>query len=226
LNEILHVSDSSSVHYQEFSTVHTAMVYVIQVSWQLASSFGRKLYMFRTVSLSIIRVFPLYTQQWYMSYKSADSLQAVLKGNSTCFGQFLCPLSRVFYCTHSNGTCHTSLLTACEQFWKETLHISDSSSVHYQEFSTVHTAMVAVIQVCWQLSSSFGRKLCMFRTVPLSIIRSFPLYTQQWYMSYKSADSLRAVLERNSTCFGQFLCPLSGVFHCTHSNGICHTSLL
>jgi len=30
----------------------------------------------------------------------------------------------------------------------------------------------------------------MFRTVPLSIIRSFSLYTQQWYMSYKFADSL------------------------------------
>jgi hypothetical protein len=27
-------------------------------------------------------------------------------------------------------------------------------------------------------------KLYMFRTVPLSIIRSFSLYTQQWYMSY------------------------------------------
>ena len=32
--------------------------------------------------------------------------------------------------------------------------------------------------------------------------------------------------EQNSTCFGQFLCPSSGVFHCTHSNGICHTGLL
>jgi len=32
----------------------------------------------------------------------------------------------------------------------------------------------------------------MFRTVPLSIIRSSLLYTQQWYMSYKFADSLRA----------------------------------
>jgi len=26
-------------------------------------------------------------------------------------------------------------------------------------------------------------------------------------------------LEWNSTCFGQFLCPSSWVFHCTHSNG-------
>jgi hypothetical protein len=32
----------------------------------------------------------------------------------------------------------------------------------------------------------------MFRTVPLSIIRHFSLYTQQWYMSYRFADSLRA----------------------------------
>jgi len=30
----------------------------------------------------------------------------------------------------------------------------------------------------------------MFRTVPLSIIRSFSLYTQQWYMSYRVDDSL------------------------------------
>jgi len=32
----------------------------------------------------------------------------------------------------------------------------------------------------------------MFRTVPLSIFRSFSLYTQQWYMSYRFTDSLRA----------------------------------
>ena len=32
----------------------------------------------------------------------------------------------------------------------------------------------------------------MFRTVPLSIIRSFSLYIQQWYMSYMFADSLLA----------------------------------
>ena len=36
----------------------------------------------------------------------------------------------------------------------------------------------------------------MFLTVPLSIIRSSLLYTQQWYMSYRFADSLRAGLGR------------------------------
>ena len=33
-------------------------------------------------------------------------------------------------------------------FWNKTLHISDSSSVHRQEFFNVHTAMVYVVQVC------------------------------------------------------------------------------
>jgi hypothetical protein len=38
----------------------------------------------------------------------------------------------------------------------------------------------------------FGRKRYMFRTAPVSTIRSFSLYTQQWYMSYRFADSLQA----------------------------------
>ena len=132
--------------------------------------------------LSIIRSFPLYKHQCYMSHRFA-----------TCFGQFFCPSSGVFHCTHSNGICHTGLL-----------HVSDSSSVHHQQFSNVYTPMINVIQVCY-----------MFRTVLLSIISSFSLYTHQWYMSHRFA-----------TCFGQFLCPSSAVFHCTHINGICHTGLL
>ena len=42
----------------------------------------------------------------------------------------------------------------------------------------------------------------MYRTVSLSIIRSFSLYTQQWYMSYRFADSLRAGSGRNCVQFG------------------------
>jgi len=33
-------------------------------------------------------------------------------------------------------------------------------------------------------------------------------------------------LSRNSACFGQFLCPSSGVFHCTFGTGICHAGLM
>ena len=42
-------------------------------------------------------------------------------------------------------------------------------------------------------------KLYLFRTVRLSIIRSFSLYTRQWYMSYRFADGLRAGSGRNCT---------------------------
>jgi len=38
----------------------------------------------------------------------------------------------------------------------------------------------------------FGMKVYMFRTDPLSIIKSFSLYTQQWFMPNKFADSLQA----------------------------------
>ena len=38
----------------------------------------------------------------------------------------------------------------------------------------------------------------MFQTVPLFIVRSFSLYTQQWYMSYRFADSLQAKSGRNA----------------------------
>ena len=37
-------------------------------------------------------------------------------------------------------------------FWNKALHVSDSSYVHHQEFFILHTAMVYVIQVCWQLA--------------------------------------------------------------------------
>jgi len=43
-------------------------------------------------------------------------------------------------------------------------------------------------------------KLYMYRTVALPIIRSFSLYTQQWYMSYRFADSLRAGSGWNHCC--------------------------
>jgi len=45
-------------------------------------------------------------------------------------------------------------------FWNETVHVSDSSSVHHQVFFTVHTAMIYVIQVCWQLARTYTIAMC------------------------------------------------------------------
>jgi hypothetical protein len=39
----------------------------------------------------------------------------------------------------------------------------------------------------------------------------------------KCTNFSNSFLEWNPTCFRQFLCPSSEVFHCTHSSGICHT---
>jgi len=50
------------------------------------------------------------------------------------------------------------------------------------------------------LKSVFGIKRYMFRTVLLSIIRSFSLYTQQWYMAYSFVDSCN--------------CKLYNIYHC------------
>ena len=44
-------------------------------------------------------------------------------------------------------------------FWNKTVHVSDSSYVHHQEFFTVHSAMVYVIQVCWELASRIRMEL-------------------------------------------------------------------
>ena len=58
----------------------------------------------------------------------------------------------------------------------------------------------------------------MFRTVPLSIIRSSSLYTQQWYMSYRFADSLRAGSGWNCSSFLILLAScnynLYDIYHC------------
>jgi len=45
-------------------------------------------------------------------------------------------------------------------FWNETLYVSDSSSVHHQDFSTVHTASLYVIYNCCVYS---GKLLMMDR---------------------------------------------------------------
>ena len=73
----------------------------------------------------------------------------------------------------------------------------------------------------------------MFRTVPLSIIRSFSLYTQQWYISYRFSDSqLDALISQIYFCKETLhVSDSSSVhhqefFYCTHSIGICHTDLL
>jgi len=51
-----------------------------------------QLYIIWTVSLSIIRSFSLYKQQWYMSYRFADSLRA---GSGSCLQAVSKPVGHI-----------------------------------------------------------------------------------------------------------------------------------
>jgi len=53
----------------------------------------------------------------------------------------------------------------------------------------------------------------MFRTVPLPIIRSFSLYTQQWYTSYRFTDGLTLCDIYHLLC-GQWKTPDDGQRNC------------
>jgi hypothetical protein len=57
-------------------------------------------------------------------------------------------------------------------------------------------------------------KLYMFRTVPLSIFRGYSLYTQQWYMSLRFVDSLRAAGSECSILILLLESCLYDIYHC------------
>jgi hypothetical protein len=91
---------------------------------------------------------------------------AQLRGKSSIDSQFLRSwIPPNDFCDEENVSSFTAVrdfliikLTRCTNFsnlfWKENQHVSDSSSVHQQELFTAHSAMVYVIQVCRQFSSS------------------------------------------------------------------------
>ena len=70
-----------------------------------------------------------------------------LEGNSTCFGQFLCPPSGVFNYTHSTVICHTGLLTACTQDQDVPILILRASC--QQNCMTYNTAVCIVKNSWW-----------------------------------------------------------------------------
>jgi hypothetical protein len=70
-------------------------------------------------------------------------------------------------------------------FCQEILHVSGSFSVHHHEFSTVHSALLYVMQVCWQLSST--TILVVLESCHQTILVVFESY-HQTCMTYTSAE--------------------------------------
>jgi len=86
-----------------------------------------KLYMFRTVPLSIIMSFSLYTQQWYMSYRFVDSLQA---GSGRKCSSVLILLASC------QQTCMTYTIAVCtvKNSWWWTEELSETCRVSFQKY--------------------------------------------------------------------------------------------
>ena len=87
-------------------------------------------------------------------------------------------------------TCPAKLDTIISQIysWNKTVHVSDNSSVHRQEFFAVHTAMVYVIQGCWQLASRITSVLilltscqqtCMTYTIVACTVKNSRWWTEE-----------------------------------------------
>jgi hypothetical protein len=70
---------------------------------------------------------------------------------------------------------------------QETLHVSGSSSAHHQEFSTVHSALVYVMQFWWQLSS---RSICYCSKAVYKHVWHIPLLSVHWINSWWWTDEL------------------------------------
>jgi hypothetical protein len=85
-----------------------------------------------------------YEYNWKAAYGLLRSGTSVLYISNSVFGE----LENSTYNKKTRCTNFSNL------FWNETLHVSDSSSVHHQGSFTVHSAMLYVMQVCRQLSRS------------------------------------------------------------------------
>ena len=68
-------------------------------------------------------------------------------------------------------------------FWNKTLHVSNSSSVHYQ-FFTVHTAMVYVTQVCRILLASCHQN-CVTNTIAVCTVKN------SWWWTEELSETVR-----------------------------------
>jgi hypothetical protein len=68
--------------------------------------------------------------------------------------------------------------------------------------SIVTNSLIIKTTRCTNFSNlfCFENELYMFRTVPMPIIRSYSLCTQQWYMWYRFVDSFRAAAGPGWSC--------------------------
>jgi hypothetical protein len=95
-----------------------------------------------------------------------------------------------------------------------------SDDVRKQTINLLHAIMLQC-DIQWDMSLIF-QQLKTDENYVLCVINSFFLTIKPT----RCTNFSNLFLQWNCTCFGEFLCPSSELFHCTHSDGICHTGLL
>jgi hypothetical protein len=96
-----------------------------------------------------------------------------------------CIVSNFFIIKPNRCTNFTNL------FWHETLHVSNSSSVHHQEF--IHCTLrngIYVTQVCRHLSSRSSRRICSCTKAVYKTVWHIPFLSVQWINSCWWTDEL------------------------------------
>jgi hypothetical protein len=95
-------------------------------------------------------------------------------------------------------------------FCQETLHVSGIYSAHHQEFSTVHSVLVYVMQLWWQLSSTTRMELILVKLE--SCHRTCMTYTStectvenSWWWAEEMPETCRVSWQNK---FGKLACLL------------------
>ena len=88
-------------------------------------------------------------------------------------------------------------------------YIHTHTHIHlFDVYVTIHRVKFLIINQLDALISQIylGMKLYMFRTVPLSIIRSSSLYTQHWYMLYRSVEHPDPARKLSANLYDMYHC--------------------
>jgi hypothetical protein len=128
--------------------------------------------MFRTIPLSIIRSFSLYTQLWYMLYRFVDSFRA----GSGC--------SILILLERCQLTCVTYTIAVCtvKNYWWWTEELSETYRISFQnKFEKLLHLVSFIIRICHDAQSlehTIGRYI--FWNICKNSLNAPFLYTENW----------------------------------------------
>jgi len=140
--------------------------------------------MFRTVPLSTIRSFSLYTQQWYMSYRFADRVPSLSCSQAVSKPVWHIPLLCVQWKTPDDGQvkCPKHVEFYSKNKFEKLVYLVGFIMWTYKRCTVTWTSKI--IQVCWQLASRIRTELCVQWKTPDDVQRNCPkhvvFYSKNW----------------------------------------------